>query len=96
MFNSRQLLALTTLLRGIGEESNRPLRDLLLSAFEMTLEANNVFTWNRTKRNTPGGTAPAGIFRRHEYHPKIRICEQNVWETVSGANTFRNREKMLY
>ena len=96
MFNPRQLLDLSTLLRGINEEPNQLIKEMILSAFEMTLEANNSFTWNRAKRNTPGGTAPGGIFRRHDFHPKLRTCEQNVWGTVSGANTFRNREKMLY
>jgi hypothetical protein len=95
MFNPRQLLALSTLLQLISREENIKSRDLLLCAFSNTLEANNVFTRNRASRNSPGGTAPGGIFSRHDFQPKITFCEQNVWGTVSGSNTYLNRMQAL-
>jgi|GEM_PF-468350 len=95
MFNSRQLLALTTLFQLLGQESNTCLRELLLCAFSNTLEANNVFTRNRPSRNSPGGTAPGGIFSRHDFQPKVTFCEQNVWGTISGNNTFISRMQSL-
>lgn len=95
MFNLRQLLCLATLLKGIEEEQNNSLKELLLVAFSNTLEANNVFTRFIAKRSTPGGTPPAGIFARHDYQPKLTLCEQNVWGVKSGNNTFRNRQQAV-
>lgn len=95
MFNLRQLLALSTLLDGIMREESRKQRDLLLCAFSNTVESNNVFTRNRASRNSPGGTAPGGIFSRHDFQPKVTFCEQNVFGTVSGSNTFVNRMTAL-
>lgn len=95
MFNSRQLLALSTLFQLLGQEGNMSLRELLLCAFSNTLEANNVFTRNRASRNSPGGTAPGGIFSRHDFQTKVTYCEQNVWGTVSGSNTFISRMQSL-
>ena len=91
MFNSRQLLALTTLMQQIADEKSEKDRELLLCAFSNTLEANNMFTRQITARSTPGGTPPAGVFARHDFQPKMSICEQNVWGTKSGNNTFTRR-----
>ncbi len=90
MFNDRQLLALSTLLDAIKKESKQKYRDFLLLAFSHTLDANNEFTRNRAKRNTPGGTAPGGIFSRHDFQSKSTFCEQNVFGTISGYKTFLN------
>ncbi len=95
LFNPRQLLALSTLLEFISQEKNIKSRDLLLCAFSNTLEANNLFTRNIPSRRTPGGTAPAGIFARHDYQPKATLCEQNVFGTVSGNNTYISRIRAL-
>ena len=90
MFNERQLLELSTLLKLILEESNEALKEMLLLTFSHTLEANNVFTRTLSKRNTPGGTPPGGIFSRHDYQPKLTFGEQNVYGTISGSKTFTN------
>jgi putative DNA methylase len=95
MFAPRQLLAVSTLLAGIMAEQEEKPREMLLCAFSNTLEGNNMFVRNIPSRNTPGGTAPAGIFARHDYQPKITICEQNVWGTESGNNTFISRMEIL-
>jgi adenine-specific DNA methylase len=95
MFFPRQLLALSTLLKGIMAEPNGIMREVLLSVFMMTTEANNQFTWQIKERSTPGGTAPGGVLRRHDFAPKSDICEQNVWGIISGNNTFTNRWEML-
>ncbi|OGG57257.1 MAG: hypothetical protein A3F84_24320, partial [Candidatus Handelsmanbacteria bacterium RIFCSPLOWO2_12_FULL_64_10] len=94
MFHPRQLLCLATLLEGIGEETDQALKEMLLSTFMMTTEANNLFTWQIKSRSTPGGMAPGGVFRRHDFAPKTNICEQNVWGVISGNNTFRNRKAL--
>ncbi len=90
MFNPRQLLCLSTLLAAVDEEPDQVLKEMLLLCFSNTLEANNVFTRFIAKRSTPGGTPPAGVFSRHDYQPKITICEQNTWGSVSGRGTFQN------
>lgn len=95
LFGPRQLLALSTLLEGVLQEQDQKLQEMLLCAFSNTLEGNNFFVRNIPSRNTPGGTAPAGIFSRHDFHPKSTICEQNVWGTESGNNTFVSRMEML-
>jgi hypothetical protein len=95
MFLPRQLLAISTLFDGILAESDAKLQDLLLCAFSNMLEANNQFTRQIAARKTPGGTAPAGVFARHDFQPKITFCEQNVWGTVSGNNTYISRMASL-
>ena len=95
MFAPRQLLALATLLDGVMAEEDDKLREMLLCAFSNALEGNNLFVRNIPSRKTPGGTAPAGVFARHDYQPKTTICEQNVWGTESGNNTFLSRMEML-
>ena len=95
MFAPRQLLALATLLDGVMAEEDEKLREMLLCALSNTLEGNNMFVRNIPSRKTPGGTAPAGVFARHDYQPKTTICEQNVWGTESGNNTFLSRMEML-
>ena len=95
MFAPRQLLGLATLLDGVMAEEDDKLREMLLCAFSNTLEGNNLFVRNIPSRRTPGGTAPAGVFARHDYQHKTTICEQNVWGTESGNNTFLSRMEML-
>lgn len=95
MFAARQLLALSTLLQGIMAEEHQTLKEMLLCAFSNTLEGNNLFVRNIPSRQTPGGTAPAGVFARHDFQPKATSCEQNVWGTVSGNNTFISRIQLL-
>ena len=77
MFNPRQLLCLSTLLQAIGEEGNQNLQEMMLSGFQMCLEANNMFARYRTDS---GGRSPfGGLFARHDYQPKITPCEINVY-----------------
>jgi putative DNA methylase len=95
MFAPRQLLALGTLIQGILTEEQQTLREMLLCAFSNTLEGNNLFVRNIPSRRTPGGTPPAGVFARHDFQPKATSCEQNVWGTVSGNNTFISRIELL-
>lgn len=90
MFNDRQMLALATILNEIKKEEDQFLKELLLLTFSHTLEANNLFTRTLSKRNTPGGTPPGGIFSRHDFQPKITMGEQNIYGTISGQKTLTN------
>jgi putative DNA methylase len=83
MFNSRQLLCLSTLLAAIGKEKDQVLKEMLLSGFFNLL--NNMsnfcsYIWQRD--------CIRQIFARHDFQPKATICESNVWGTSIGMGTF--------
>ncbi len=91
MFNDRQLLALSTLLKGIGEEGEQVAKEMLLTAFFSALETSNLFTRYHSTR-----FLSAGVFARHDYQPKVTICENNVWGTLYGNQTYNNTfEKVI-
>jgi adenine-specific DNA methylase len=83
MFNPRQLLCLSTLLKAIGEEEDQVLKEMLLSAFFTTIESNNVFTRHRADADKT-----EGVFARHDFQPKATFAEGNVWGTDYGKCTF--------
>jgi len=86
MFNPRQLLCLSTLLKGIDEENDQVLKEMLLSAFQMSLEANNMFARYRARS---GGRSPfGGVFARHDFQPKLTPCEINVFGPYPYYGTF--------
>ena len=89
MFNQRQLLSLSTLLKAIDEEEDQVLKEMLLSAFYSTLENNSTFS----RYTISGGNKAQGIFSRHDYQPKLDYCENNVWGANYGHSTFRNNRK---
>lgn len=89
MFNSRQLLALSTLLKAIDEEPDQVLKEMLLSAFYSTLENNSTFS----RYTISGGNKAQGLFSRHDYQPKLDYCENNVWGAKYGHSTFRSNKK---
>lgn len=82
MFNSRQLLALSTLLDGISHESDRTNQDILLSAFFSLLEGSNMFA--RFKTNQSKSESAKGVFSRHDFQPKMTPCEDHVWGLEYG------------
>jgi len=83
MFNPRQLLCLSTLLKTIDKEQNQVLKEMLLSGFFTTLESNNVFTRHRADADKT-----EGVFARHDFQPKMTFAEGNVWGVIFGKCTF--------
>jgi adenine-specific DNA methylase len=83
MFNPRQLLCLSTLLKALGEEKDQVLKEMLLSAFFSLL--NNVSDFS-SYRKTVG--ALRQVFARHDFQPKNTPCENNVWGTSVGMGCF--------
>ncbi len=79
MFGARQLLALSTLLKGIMQEENVQLQEMLLCAFSGSLELNNQFTRYMVARKSQGDQTAQGVFARHDYQPKVTIAENNVF-----------------
>lgn len=86
MFNPRQLLCLSTLLKAIGEEEDQVLKEMLLSGFYSTLESNNTFC----RYTIAGGSKSQGIFSRHDFQPKSTFTENNPWGGSYGHSTFSN------
>lgn len=84
LFNPRQLLCLSTLLKAIGQEGDQVLKEMLLSGFFTTLESNNVFTRHRADADKT-----EGIYARHDFHPKATFAEGNVWGVTYGKCTFQ-------
>jgi adenine-specific DNA methylase len=91
MFNSRQLLCLSMLLKEIGEENDQVLKEMLLSGFYSTLESNNTFC----RYTIAGGNKSQGIFSRHDYQPKLTFTENNPWGGSYGHSTFYSNFKKV-
>ena len=85
MFNERQLLAFSTLLKSIQLETNDACRELLLLAFSGTLERNNLFCRYFNDRNTIQGN-----FDQHHYAPKLDPAENCVWGPDEIRGSFQN------
>lgn len=85
MFNQRQLLAISTLLRAIDEVQHQSLKEYLLLAFSDALRFQNNFA-----PYFAAGGKVEGIFRRNSYAPQTTFAENNVWGTRAGRGTFSN------
>ena len=84
LFNSRQLLALSTILTYVQNINDIHLQEMFLAAFINLLNHNNVFT-----RYSPKGQKVEGIFARHDFHPLSTYAENNVWGTKYGRGTWK-------
>lgn len=84
MFNPRQLLALATLLDAIVKEAGHE-REQLLLCLSATTDTNNCFTRYMASRDSAGGQTAQGVFARHDFQPKVTVCEQNVWGLEAGG-----------
>ncbi len=85
MFNPRQLLCLSTLLKAIDEEEDQVLKEMLLSAFFNVLNNMSDFTsyiWQRD--------CTRQVFARHDFAPKNTPCESSVWGADIGMGSFNS------
>lgn len=85
MFNTRQLLCLSALLRSIKQVEDQNLRELLLLTFSDALMFQSTFTIYNLTANKIEGT-----FRMNSFVPQVEIVENNVWGTRAGRGTFSN------
>ncbi len=83
MFNPRQLLCLSTLLKAIDGEEDQVLKEMLLSGFFNLLNNMSDFCSYIWQRN-----CIRQIFARHDFQPKATICESSVWGGPFGMGTF--------
>ncbi|MFC6875281.1 DUF1156 domain-containing protein [Halobellus marinus] len=90
MFNERQLLSLSTLLKSIDDINDENAREYLLLTFTETLNYNcNMVVYNA------GKNLLANIFKSNAFDPPTKPVENNVWGTVSGTGTFSNMRDMV-
>lgn len=90
MFNRRQLLNLSTLLKEILSIDDENIRELLLLSFSEHLKFNNMFCrYNRSKNQL------SDIFRGHHFHPQNIPVESSVWGTEKGSS-FRNTFRKIF
>jgi adenine-specific DNA methylase len=83
LFNERQLLCLSILLKSILEISDTNIREFMLIVFSDCLGSNNMFCKYET-----GYQKISLMFGLHAYHPINRPTENNVWGTKYGRGTF--------
>ncbi len=85
MFNQRQLLTLSTLLRRIDDIENKNIREHFLLAFSNTLCTNNSYTgydhsYNKIQH----------LFKSNSFDPPSQPTEGNVWGAEFGRGTFES------
>ena len=90
MFNKRQLLSLSILLRSISNVSNQSAKECLLLAFSECLNYNSLLSvYNPTyNKNT-------NIFKSNSFDPPSEPIENNVWGTRFGTGTFESMWEMV-
>ncbi|KJR40411.1 adenine-specific DNA methylase [Candidatus Magnetoovum chiemensis] len=92
MFNPRQLLCLSTLLKAIGEEDNQALKEMLLSGFFQVLRNQNMFCFYNT-----GASEIESLSTPDDFHPVNSPIENNVWGNKYGRGTFASViNKIIY
>ncbi len=83
MFNDRQLLCLSKLLKTIGDVENQNVKEFLLLAFSSATEFNNMLCeYNRTANKLEG------VYKRHTILSRHQPMENNIWGTKYGRGTF--------
>ena len=83
MFNPRQLLCLSTLLKAIGEEEDQIIKEMLLTAFYQVLRNQNMFCFYNQ-----GANKLEPLFSRHDFAPVNTALENNVWGNAYGRGNF--------
>jgi adenine-specific DNA methylase len=90
MFNERQLLALSKLLRAIDGVEDDNAREFLLLAFSDMLRFNNAMVGYQSSRNHIND-----LFQTNSFDPQQRPAEANVWGTEYGMGSFRKNWEMV-
>jgi len=90
MFNSRQLLCLSTLLKAIEKVDDRNCREFLLLAFSDMLRTNTMMTSYQFSANKSNH-----IFKTNSFDPPNQPCEGNIWGSEYGMGTFESIWEMI-
>lgn len=90
MFNERQLLCLSKLLKTIDEVNDQNVKEYLLLAFSDSLRLNSMMTIYHHSNNQS-----VGVFKTKSFDPPMRPLENNLWGTKYGSGTFKSFWKMV-
>ena len=83
LFNERQLLSLSLLLKAISQVSDQNIKEFLLTAFSSSLEFHTVICpYNYTMKQI------VNIFNYQSFLVPTMYVENNVWGTKKGNGTF--------
>ncbi|MFK5604895.1 DUF1156 domain-containing protein [Haloferax volcanii] len=85
MFNERQLLSLSTLLKSISKVEEQNLKEYLLLGFSDCLRTNTMMTSYQFTANKSNH-----IFKTNSFDPPNQPCEGNVWGAKFGMGTFNS------
>jgi adenine-specific DNA methylase len=85
MFNERQLLTHSTLLRAIDEIEDQNPREFLLLAFSDSLRRNTMMI-----NYSQVGNQVDHVFKQNSFNPPQRPCESNMWGVKYGTGTFKS------
>jgi len=90
MFNERQLLSLSKLLKSIDSVSNQDAKEYLLLAFSNNLSFNNSMTGYNYARN-----GIQHLFKSNSFDPPTGPAEANSWGSEFGKGRFTSMWRMV-
>jgi len=90
MFNERQLLCLSTLLRSIEKVPNQNPKEYLLLAFSEALNFNTMMVPYQAGRNHTNH-----LFKSNSFDPPQKSSEGNLWGTKFGIGRFQSTFDMI-
>jgi len=90
MFNERQLLCLSQILRRISKIKDQNVKEFLLLAFSDSLRTNTMMTSYQYSANKSNH-----IFKTNSFDPPNEPTEGNVWGTKFGMGTFESIWEMI-
>ena len=90
MFNERQLLCLSTLLRSIEKVENQNTKEYLLLAFSEALNFNTMMVPYQAGRNHTNH-----LFKTNSFDPPQKSSEGNLWGTKFGIGRFQSTFDMI-
>ncbi|PHQ44028.1 DNA methyltransferase [Halorubrum sp. C191] len=90
MYNDRQLLCLSLLLKEIDQVEDKDAREFLLLAFSESLNYNNMMVGYNAGRNHS-----VNLFNTNSFDPPHKPVEGNLWGTEYGIGTFESTWEMV-
>lgn len=90
LFNERQLLSLSKIMKSISQISNKNIREHLLLAFSESLNYNS-----QMSIYNPAYNKNTNIFKSNSFDPPARPMEGNVWGAEFGTGTFTSMYEMV-